>query len=45
MTLGILPDISTLFDFAGSLDPLMLLGLMGLVIALESIIYIGFYLP
>jgi membrane-associated protein len=45
MSLGILPDISTLFDFAGSLDPLTLLGLMGIIIALESIMYIGFYLP
>ena len=45
MSLGILPDISSLFTLSGNLDPWMLLWVMWLVIFLESIIYVGFYLP
>lgn len=45
MSLGILPDISTLFDLSSTLDPSILLALMGLIIFAESIIYVGFYLP
>jgi membrane-associated protein len=45
MSLGILPDISTLFTLSSTLDPSILLILMGLIIFAESIIYVGFYLP
>jgi membrane-associated protein len=45
MALGILPDISSLFTLSSSLDPSILLALMGLIIFAESIIYVGFYLP
>ena len=44
-SIGILPDISSLFVLSATLDPWTLLGLMGLIIFLESIIYLGFYLP
>jgi membrane-associated protein len=45
ISLGILPDISSLFVLSAGLDIWTLLALMGLVIFLESIIYLGFYLP
>ncbi len=45
MSLGILPDISSLFTLSATLDPWILLGTMGVIIFLESIIYVGFYLP
>jgi membrane-associated protein len=45
MSLGILPDISILFTLSATLDPSILLILMGLIIFAESIIYVGFYLP
>lgn len=45
MWVGILPDISSLFVLSATLDPWTLLALMGLVIFLESIIYLGFYIP
>ena len=45
MSLGILPDISSLFALSGNLDPWMLLWAMWLIIFAESIIYVGFYLP
>ena len=45
MSLGILPDISSLFTLSASLDPWMLLWAMWLIIFAESIIYIGFYIP
>jgi membrane-associated protein len=45
MWAGILPDISSLFVLSATLDPWMLIALMGLVIFLESIIYLGFYIP
>jgi membrane-associated protein len=45
MSLGILPDISSLFTLSSGLDPSTLLALMGLVIFAESIIYLGFYIP
>jgi membrane-associated protein len=45
MSLGILPDISSLFALSSTLDPSILLALMGLIIFAESIIYLGFYIP
>ncbi len=45
MSIGILPDISTLFEISSHLDQTTLLALMGMIISLESIIYLGFYLP
>jgi hypothetical protein len=45
MSLGILPDISSIFSLSRDLDETTLLALMGLIIFAESIIYIGFYLP
>jgi membrane-associated protein len=45
MSLGILPDISSLFMLSSTLDPWLLLALMGLIIFAESIIYLGFYIP
>jgi membrane-associated protein len=45
MSIHILPDISSIFALSSTLDPYTLLALMGLVIWLESIIYVGFYLP
>lgn len=45
MSAWILPDISSIFTISESLDETTLLALMGLIIFLESIIYIGFYLP
>jgi membrane-associated protein len=45
MSAGILPDISSIFTVSQDLDTTTLLALMGLIIFLESIIYIGFYLP
>lgn len=45
MSLGILPDISNLFELSNTLGPWTLLSMMWLIIFAESIIYLGFYLP
>ncbi len=45
MSLGILPDISSLFALSFTLDSWLILMYMGLIIFLESIIYVGFYIP